>query len=44
VTLGRSAAGKAEVLEGLREGEPVVIEGVFSLKSAVLKRSFTEEE
>jgi cobalt-zinc-cadmium efflux system membrane fusion protein len=44
VTLGRSAGGKAEVLEGLREGERVVTEGVFSLKSAVLKSTFSEEE
>jgi cobalt-zinc-cadmium efflux system membrane fusion protein len=44
VTLGRTAGGKAEVLEGLREGERVVVDGVFSLKSAVLKSSFAEEE
>ena len=44
VTLGRSAGGKTEVLAGLRDGEQVVIEGVFSLKSAILKSSFAEEE
>lgn len=43
VTLGRTAAGKAEILEGLREGEEVVVDGVFSLKSSVLKGSFAEE-
>ncbi len=44
VTLGDSAAGKVEVLSGLREGEAVVIEGVFTLKSMVLKSAFAEEE
>lgn len=44
VTLGRSAAGRVEVLTGLRQGEKVVIEGVFSLKSAVLKSTFGEED
>jgi len=44
VTLGESALGKVEVLSGLREGESVVIEGVFTLKSVVLKSAFAEEE
>jgi cobalt-zinc-cadmium efflux system membrane fusion protein len=44
VTLGRAAPGKVEVLAGLREGELVVSEGVFTLKSVVLKGSFAEEE
>jgi cobalt-zinc-cadmium efflux system membrane fusion protein len=44
VTLGRTAGGRAEILAGLRDGERVVVEGVFSLKSAVLKSSFAEEE
>jgi cobalt-zinc-cadmium efflux system membrane fusion protein len=44
VTLGRAAPGKVEVLEGLREGEPVVSEGAFTLKSLVLKGSFAEED
>jgi cobalt-zinc-cadmium efflux system membrane fusion protein len=43
VTLGRSAEGKVEVLEGLRAGEQVVISGVFTLKSVVLKDTFGEE-
>lgn len=42
VTLGREALGKVEVLEGLREGEEVVSDGVFTLKSLVLKGSFAE--
>lgn len=44
VVLGESAAGKVEVLSGLQEGEQVVTEGVFTLKSAVLKATFAEEE
>jgi cobalt-zinc-cadmium efflux system membrane fusion protein len=44
VTLGREAPGKVEVLAGLREGERVVSDGVFTLKSMVLKGSFAEDE
>lgn len=44
VVLGRAATGKVEVVSGLREGERVVDQGVFTLKSAVLKSTFTEEE
>lgn len=44
VTLGRSAAGKVEIVAGLRPGEQVVSEGVFTLKSAVLKSTFGEED
>jgi cobalt-zinc-cadmium efflux system membrane fusion protein len=44
VVLGRAAAGKVEVVSGLREGERVVDQGVFTLKSAVLKSTFAEEE
>jgi membrane fusion protein, heavy metal efflux system len=44
VTLGRAAPGKVEILAGLREGENVVVDGVFTLKSVVLKGSFAEEE
>jgi len=44
VTLGREALGKVEILAGLREGEEVVSEGVFTLKSIVLKGSFAEDE
>jgi membrane fusion protein, heavy metal efflux system len=42
VTLGREALGKVEVLAGLSEGEEVVTDGVFTLKSMVLKDSFGE--
>jgi cobalt-zinc-cadmium efflux system membrane fusion protein len=43
VTLGNSAASRVEVLTGLREGERIVVEGIFTLKSAVLKGTFAEE-
>lgn len=44
VVLGRSALDKTEVLSGLRAGERVVEEGVFTLKSLVLKSTFGEDE
>ena len=44
VTLGDSALGKVEVVTGLREGELVVSQGVFTLKSMVLKSSLAEDE
>ena len=44
VTLGRSAAGKVQVLAGLNQAEQVVHNGVFVLKSAVLKATFGEED
>lgn len=44
VTLGRSAAGSVEILTGLTAKEQVVTEGVFTLKSAVLKSTFGEED
>lgn len=44
VVLGDSALGQVEVLNGLREGEQVVVSGVFTLKSAVLKSTFGEHE
>lgn len=44
VTLGEGALGKVEVLSGLREGEQVVVEGAFTVKSAVLKSTFSEDE
>jgi cobalt-zinc-cadmium efflux system membrane fusion protein len=43
IVLGDGALGKVQVLNGLREGERVVVEGVFTLKSAVLKGNFGEE-
>lgn len=44
LTLGEGAGGKVQVVAGLHEGEQVVTEGVFTLKSAVLKATFAEEE
>jgi len=44
VTLGRIAGGRVEILSGLRAGEVVVTEGAFTLKSAILKSTFGEEQ
>jgi cobalt-zinc-cadmium efflux system membrane fusion protein len=44
VTLGRTAGGRAEILSGLRQGEVIVVDGAFTLKSAILKSTFGEEE
>ena len=44
VVLGAGALGKVEIVSGLREGEQVVVQGVFTLKSVVLKSTFGEEE
>lgn len=44
VILGKSALGKVEIVSGLRVGENVVIDGVFTLRSILLKSTFAEEE
>lgn len=44
VLLGRVGVGGTEVVSGLRAGEDVVVEGVFSVKSALLRGTFAEEE
>lgn len=44
VVLGEAALGRVEVIAGLREGENLVTEGVFTLKSAVLRASLADEE
>lgn len=44
VVLGSAALGKVEVVSGLREGEEVVTDGAFTVKSALLKATFGEEE
>jgi cobalt-zinc-cadmium efflux system membrane fusion protein len=44
VVLGAGGRGKVEVVGGLREREQAVVEGVFTLKSVVLKSTFGEEE
>jgi len=43
VTLGRSADEKVEVVRGLAEGEQVVVEGGFALKSELLSDLMAEE-
>lgn len=44
IVLGNGGLGKVEVVSGLREGEQVVKSGVFTLKSAVLKSTFGEDD
>lgn len=44
VVLGQSNLGMIQVHSGLREGELVVTEGTFTVKSAVLRSSLAEEE
>ncbi len=44
VTLGDSGVGTVEVVSGLREGEEVVTEGAFAVKSALLRSTLVEEE
>lgn len=44
VTIGGAAPGKVAVVTGLREGERVVVEGAFTLKSAVLKSALADED
>lgn len=43
VVLGDASVGKVAIVSGLREGEAVVVDGVFTLKSVVLKGTFGEE-
>ena len=44
VTVLRRGRDQIAIASGLREGEPVVVEGVFTLKSAIVKSTFAEEE
>jgi len=44
VTLGQSNLGKVQIISGLREGEQVVVDGVFTLKSSVLRGSLADED
>jgi cobalt-zinc-cadmium efflux system membrane fusion protein len=44
VVLGQSNLGKVQVLSGLREGERVVTDGAFTVKSAILRSSLGGEE
>jgi cobalt-zinc-cadmium efflux system membrane fusion protein len=44
VVLGEAGLGKVQIVSGLREGEPVVVEGAFTLKAILLKKSLGEAE
>ncbi len=44
VTLGDSALAYVQILSGLDEGEEIVTEGVFTLKSLMLKHTLSEDE
>ncbi|WP_394850514.1 efflux RND transporter periplasmic adaptor subunit [Pendulispora brunnea] len=44
VVLGDTVLGDVEIISGLREGEPVVVKGAFTLKSAILRRTLDEAE
>jgi cobalt-zinc-cadmium efflux system membrane fusion protein len=44
VTLGDSAMDDVQVLSGVSEGEEVVVSGVFTLKSLLLKSTLAEDE
>jgi len=43
VSVGREQNGRTEIVDGLREGEPVVTKGSFLLKSEMLKSQLSEE-
>lgn len=44
VATGEAAAGKVRILSGLREGEIVVSEGAFSVKSVILRGTLADED
>ena len=44
VTTGDAAAGRVRILSGLREGEPVVVDGAFTVKSVLLRGTLADEE
>lgn len=44
VSVGGSFDGQVEIVAGLREGEPVVVEGGFFLKSQMLTEQFADED
>jgi cobalt-zinc-cadmium efflux system membrane fusion protein len=44
VVIGEASIGVVEIVSGLRESEDVVVEGAFTLKSAVLRGTLGEEE
>lgn len=44
VSVGDSAAGYVRVLSGLREGEDVVVDGAFTIKSVLLRGTLADED
>jgi len=42
VTVGEGAAGKVRILSGLREGEEVVVDGAFTIKSVLLRGTLAD--
>jgi len=44
IQAGREVDGKVEVISGLQEGEPVVVDGAFHLKAILAGGTFGEEE
>ncbi len=44
VQTGRTGEGSTEITAGLREGESVVVEGAFFLKSEMLADQFADED
>jgi multidrug efflux pump subunit AcrA (membrane-fusion protein) len=42
VTVGTRAAGRAEIVDGLRRGDRIVAAGAFVVKSAMLKGTMGE--
>lgn len=44
VSTGDAAAGKVRILSGLREGEAVVSEGAFTVKSVILRGTLADED
>ena len=44
LAVGESALGMVEILSGLREGEEIVVEGLFTLKSMVLRSTLAEDD
>lgn len=43
VKIGKEQDGKLQILEGIKEGEQIVLEGSFTLKSEMLKSELGEE-